>query len=119
MLSNSSSLYLPYAWEEMKDGSINISKGKKDNFFCDINLTLKEYGELKLRLGIFEKNQLNINISSQSDSLKEKIKENLPELKKQLFSAGITPKSIRFLDETSNSYTENSPNLDMGFEVKA
>ena len=118
-LADSSSLYLPYAWDAMEDGNINVSKGKKDSFFCDINLMLKEYGELKLRLGIFEKNQLNINISSQSDELKEKIKEKLSELKQQLINAGITPKSIRFLDETSNSYTENSPDLDLGFEVKA
>lgn len=120
-LSNATSLYLPYSWDALEDGNITIKKAKENKFFTDIELQLKEYGELKLRLGMFEGNQLNINITAQSEELKNIFKENLPMLKQQLFTVGITPKEIRFLEDssTTEAYTNSSGNLNMGFEVKA
>ena len=120
-LSNSSSLYLPYSWEDLEDGNITLKSTQDDKFFCDIELQLKEHGELKLRLGMFEKNQLNINITAQSKKLKNLIQENMPELKKQLFSVGIRPREIRFLETTNTTspYGESRENFAMGFEVKA
>ena len=121
-LSNASSLYIPYTWEALEDGSISIKSTKNEKFFCDIDLQLKEYGELKLRLGMFEKNQLNINITTQHKKFKELLQEGIPELKRQLFSVGIMPKEIRFLDDTSKesvSYQNQGNDLKMGFEVKA
>lgn len=119
-LSNASSLYIPYAWDELEDGNITLKRAKNDRFFCDIELNLKEQGALKLRLGMFEKNQLSINITTQNKEFKALLQENLPELKKQLISVGIMPKEIRFLDDSSvsHAYEESSPHLAMGFEVK-
>jgi len=121
-LSNSSSLYIPYAWEALEDGTISIKNTKNGKFFCDIDLQLKEYGELKLRLGMFETNQLSINITTQHKKFKALLQEGIPELKKQLFSVGIAPKEIRFLDDSSKesaTYLNASSDLNMGFEVKA
>jgi hypothetical protein len=119
-LSNASSVYVPYSWDALEDGSISIKNTKNGKYFCDINLELKEYGELHLRLGMFEKNQLSINITTQNSEFKSMLQEGIPQLKKQLFSVGINPKDIRFLgDETFSSYTDISTNLQMGFEVKA
>jgi flagellar hook-length control protein FliK len=119
-LSNASSVYVPYSWDALEDGSISIKNTKNGKYFCDINLELKEYGELHLRLGMFEKNQLSINITTQNSEFKSMLQEGIPQLKKQLFSVGINPKDIRFLgDDTFNSYTDTSTNLQMGFEVKA
>ena len=120
-LSNASSLYIPYSWEALEDGNITIKKAKDDKFFTDIELQLKDYGELKLRLGMFEGKQLNINVTAQSEELKNIFKENLPMLKQQLFAVGITPKEIRFLEDSSKTeaYSNPSSNLEMGFEVKA
>ena len=121
-LSNASSLYIPYSWEALEDGTITLKSAKEDKFFCDIELKLKEYGAIKLRLGMFEKNQLNINISTENETFKNLLKENISTLKKQLFSIGINPQSIRFLDDSSNktdAYTTPTKNLDMGFEIKA
>jgi len=119
-LQNASSLYLPYSWDALEEGNITIKNAKDEKFFCDIELKLKEYGVLKLRLGMFEKNQLNINITTESEELKQTIQENLGELKKQLLSVGITPREIRFLDDaqTPNAYENSAQNLAMGFEVK-
>lgn len=120
-LSNSSAIYVPYHWDGLEDGNINIKKVNDDKYFCDIELKLKEYGELKLRLGMFEKNQLSINITTKNEDLKNLLKNNLKMLKKQLFSVGITPKEIRFLDESllDSAYKDSSDDLAMGFEIKA
>lgn len=120
-LSNSSTLYVPYSWDALEEGNIRLKKGKKSAYFCDIELELKEYGLLELRLGLFDKNQLNINIKTQSQNLQELILEKIPTLKKQLLSVGITPKEIRFLQEQKERtpYTESAETLAMGFEIKA
>ncbi len=118
-LGSGSSLYLPYSWDALEEGNITLKKGKEDSYFCDIELQLKEYGELKLRLGLFYGNQLSINITTQSSELKERIKEHLKELKTALLSVGVTPLEIRFIDEKKESkYADATQNLAMGFEVK-
>ena len=119
-LSNASALYIPYSFDALEDGNIKLKNAKNEKFFCDIQLQLKEYGELKLRLGLFEKNQLSININCESSALKEKLQENIAALKKSLFDAGIHPKEIHFIDETkSPAPYETAEDLQLGFEVKA
>ena len=118
-LSNSTSLYLPYSWDTLEDGKLEIKNQKDGRFFTDIELHLKEYGLLKLRLGLFENNQLNINITAESLELKRQLKESLPLLKKQLFEVGIIPKEIRFLEDKRSNYDEANEHIAVGFEVKA
>ena len=119
-LSNASSLYIPYEWSQLKDGSITLKNAKDDKYFCDIHLNLKDYGELDLRLGLFEKNQLSINISAKNDELRKLLEKNLPLLKKQLLHVNITPKAIHFIDAKENAYEKQTDEtLQMGFEVKA
>jgi hypothetical protein len=120
-LSNASALYIPYSFDAIEDGNITLKSAKENRFFCDIELQLKEYGLLKLRLGMFEKNQLNINIECESDLLETKMKNNISQLKENLFQAGIYPKDIRFIKQTQQRETPytNAQELDLGFEVKA
>jgi len=118
-LSNSSSIYIPYAWDKLKDGNINIKKTKNDRYFCDIHLELQEYGEIDLRLAMFEKNQLSINIVTENVKLKKLLTQNIKLLKKQLSNAGIISKEIHFLEKKSNLYERDfQDDLEMGFEVK-
>lgn len=121
-LSDSSCLYVPFYWEQLEDGNITIKHAQDDKFYCDIDLKLKEYGELKLRLALYEKNQLNIHINSENDKLKDIIKENIPTLRKTLIDAQITPREIRFINMSKNNpipYESDFKHIDMGFEVKA
>jgi len=119
-LSNTSSLYIPYEYKELEDGSITLKNAKDNRFFCDIHLNLKGYGELDLRLALFQNNQLHINISTQSEALKSLLQQNLPTLKKQLLHVNITPQKIRFIDKETNNYKQQiNDNFAMGFEVKA
>ncbi len=121
-LSNSSAIYLPFSWEQLENGNINIKKDKKDRFYCDIELQLKEYGELTLKLVLYDKNQLNFHIYSDNQKFKELVKQNIPKLRSALIDTQITPREIRLFTKTksnSNSpYKTNEKPIDMGFEVK-
>jgi len=122
-LSNSSSLYLPFSWDSLEEGNINIKKDKNSVFYCDIDLKLKEYGELKLKLALYEENQINIHIYSDSSEFKELVKENITYLRSALIESQITPREIRIFDTPKksaiSSYEAPQREIDMGFEVKA
>lgn len=122
-LSNSSSLYLPFSWDSLEEGNINLKKDKDDKFYCDIDLKLKEYGELKLKMVLYEKNQLNIQIYSNSAEFKDIVKENVGMLRSALIENRITPREIRLFDSVKKSaaspYESSYKDIDMGFEVKA
>ena len=119
-LSDGSSLYLPFNWDDLKEGSLAIKKSKDDKFYCDINLKLKEYGEVNLKLVLYEKNQINIHIYSSSYEFKELVKENLPSLRSALIDTKITPREIRIFEpkERKSPYQQVNDNFKMGFEVK-
>ena len=122
-LSNSSSLYLPFSWDALDEGNINLKKDKDDKFYCDIDLKLKEYGELKLKMMLYEKNQINIQIYSNNAEFKDIVKENIGLLRSALIENQITPREIRLLDSVkktpASAYENSYTDIDMGFEVKA
>ena len=122
-LSNSSSLYIPFEWDEMKEGQMSVKKEQEDKFTVDIDLKLQEYGELNLKLSLYENNQLNIKIYSNHQELKTVIKENIASLRSSLIENGITPREIRLLDknrqEVFSPYEQSEQNIQVGFEVKA
>lgn len=122
-LSNASSLYIPFEWNEMKEGQISVKKEQDDKFTVDIDLKLQEYGELNIKLALYEKNQLNIRIYSNHQDFKNIIKENIASLRSSLIENGITPREIRLLDknrqEAPSPYEQNEQNIQVGFEVKA
>jgi len=122
-LSSSAYMYLPFSWDQLQEGNIEIKPAKEDKFFTDINLTLKEYGELNLKLVLYDKNQLNTQMYVQSPELKSMIQENIRSLRSALIEANITPREIRLFDikeENSNTsaYRDTYEHLNMGFEVK-
>ncbi|MFA6192081.1 MAG: flagellar hook-length control protein FliK [Sulfurimonas sp.] len=121
-LSNSSSLYLPFSWDGLKEGNINFKKDKDNKFYCDIDLKLKEYGALKLKLVLYDKNQINIQIHSDSSELKEMIQENIGSLRSALIESQITPREIRLFDgvkkNVASPYESSYNHIDLGFEIK-
>ncbi len=122
-LSNSSSLFLPFSWDALEEGTLDIRKDEDDKFYCDIELKLKEYGELSLRLVLYEKNQINIKIHSDNEEFQKIIKENISALRSALIDANITPREIRILNATKKApispYESQTKGINIGFEVKA
>lgn len=120
-LSSSSILYVPFSWDALEEGNIDIKKDKNSAFYCDIDLKLKEYGELKLKLALYEENQISIHIYSDNREFKEIVKENISFLRSALIEAHITPKEIRISDATKKNlspYGQEEREINMGFEVK-
>jgi len=121
-LSNSSSIYIPFSWEQLQEGHIELKQDKENRFYCDIDLKLKEYGELNLKLTLYNENQLNIHIYSDNSELKELIKENISSLRSALIESKITPREIRLFESSKTNepspYDNSDKPIDLGFEVK-
>lgn len=123
-LASSNSIYIPFAWDQLEEGSMAFKKTAGKKFYCEINLRLKEYGELNLMMGLYEGNQLEIQAHTEKPELKTLIQENISELRSLLINAELTPRSIRIfemketLSPLKETYTTDGNGSDMGFEVK-
>jgi len=122
-LSNGTTVYLPVSWDQLEGGNLEIKKDN-DRFHCDIELNLKDYGEVSLKLTLFEKNQINIHLYSPNKELKELFQEHLSILRAGMISAQIIPREIRFHDGLEKSSLVSEPyqgaddEFNIGFEVK-
>lgn len=117
-LSNASAMYIPYEFDALEDGSFNLKKDKNGAYFCDIELNLKKYGALHIRLGLFEKKYLNLNLTTQSQELKLLLLSGIQELKEQLSTTGLLVQDIRFIDPNETKYVQDAQDINLGFEVK-
>lgn len=123
-LGASNSLYIPFSWDQLESGSMAFKKTADKKFYCEINLQLKEYGELNLLMALYEGNQLEIQAHAEKPELKSLIQENIGELRSLLINADLTPRSIRIFEmrekplPLSESYTGYQHGSDLGFEVK-
>jgi hypothetical protein len=122
-LSSSNSIYFPFVWDQLQEGSLTFKKTNDKKFYCEINLMLKEYGELNLMMALYEENQLEIQAHTEKSELKTLIHDNISELRSLLIKSGLIPRSIRIFEtheiKTPLSDTYNtSEGSDMGFEVK-
>ncbi|MCG3715758.1 hypothetical protein L5F64_09235, partial [Aliarcobacter butzleri] len=70
LVSNSNYVYLPFFWEMLEDGSIEMKQKDEEKFFCQINLTLKDFGKVDLMLGLYDKNKLDLTIYAQREHFK-------------------------------------------------
>lgn len=96
--TNSNYVYVPFFWDMLEDGTINMKKVDEDKFYCQINLTLKDFGKVDLMLSLYDKNKLDLNIHAQREHFKTVVKDNLQNLKKSLNNVGLIPMNIKLLD---------------------
>ncbi len=120
-LNNSNSIYFPFSWDLLEEGSLGFKKSKEERFYCEINLRLREYGGIDLMMALFDHNQLEIQAHTEKASLKELLEANLPLLRGYLIDAGITPRRIRILQHreasASDPYASDAGATYAGFEV--
>lgn len=103
ILSNSNYVYIPFLWENLEDGNIEITKNESDNFYCKINITLKNYGKVELTLGIFEDKNFEIYANFENKEFKEIFKEKLSSLKEGFKNQEINISVLRINDLNQNS----------------
>ncbi|NVJ53536.1 MAG: hypothetical protein HWD90_07560 [Campylobacteraceae bacterium] len=127
IVSNSNSVYIPFIWDILEDGSISMREGKEEKFYCEINLNLKEFGETRLLLGLYDKNKLDLTIYATKEHFKQAIKDNIYKLKRAMNSVELIPMNIHILDfdkekkeeiKKTDVYTQNA-SLGFGVDIKA
>lgn len=128
LVSNSNSVYVPFFWEMLDEGSINFKASNEEKFYCQINLNLKDFGKVDLMLSLYDKNKLDLTIQAQREHFKVSIQENLQKLKQALNSVNLIPMNIRLLDmkeneeiakQKENVYLNNNENITLGLDIRA
>ncbi|WP_323591088.1 flagellar hook-length control protein FliK [Aliarcobacter butzleri] len=130
LVSNSNYVYLPFFWEMLEDGSIEMKQKDEEKFFCQINLTLKDFGKVDLMLGLYDKNKLDLTIYAQREHFKTAIRENMQQLKIALNSVELIPVNVKLLDmkednkessKATQTYINNYNNQDLssGIDIRA
>ena len=115
--SNSNNVYLPFFWKMLDEGNISMKKTDEDKFYCQINLTLKDFGKVDLMLAMYDKNKIDLTIYAQREHFKTAIRDNMQSLKVALNSVDLIPVNIKLLDlkeeqvekkDPAQTYMENS-----------
>ena len=85
-LTGGLSTFLPVIWEDLKNSSLFFYRKKRKNresFFCRIELNFKEIGLVSVDLFMFE-NDLMVKFFVENSSFKEKLRDKMYILKKDL-----------------------------------
>jgi hypothetical protein len=128
--SNSNNVYLPFFWEMLDEGNISMKKTDEDKFYCQINLTLKNFGKVDLMLAMYDKNKIDLTIYAQREHFKTAIRDNMQSLKIALNSVDLIPVNIKLLDlkeeqtekkDPAQTYMENSytQTINSSIEIRA
>ncbi len=122
-LGNSNSLYFPFAWDTIEKGSLEFKKKNGEKSYCEINLTLKEHGDVDLFMALRDDNVLDIKIHTQTKQFKQLLETHMSELRASLKDANLTLRSVRIVDETQRLtqsvkvYESTEDDTYDGFEV--
>ncbi|MGJ0353839.1 flagellar hook-length control protein FliK [Aliarcobacter cryaerophilus] len=103
LVSSSNFVYIPFFWEMLEDGTVEIKQKEEDKFFCQIKLTLKDFGKIDLMLSMYDENKLDMTIYAQREHFKVTLRDNLQKLKLALNEANIIPMHIKLLDMKEES----------------
>lgn len=103
LVSNSNFVYIPFFWDMLEDGTVEIKEKEEDKFFCQIKLTLKDFGKIDLMLSMYDENKLDMTIYAQREHFKVTLRDNLQKLKLALNEANIIPMHIKLLDMKEES----------------
>lgn len=119
-LNSSNSIYFPFAWDLLEEGTLAFKKTADKKFYCQIVLRLKEYGELDLMMGLYDQNQLEIRVHTEKEELKSLIHEHIGTLRAALIDEGLHLRSIRIThsdEKITHPAYEGESEMNNGFEV--
>lgn len=125
--TNSSHSYISFLQDNIDDVDIKFTPSTEEGFSCQINLKMKEYGDIKVLLMLDNKNNININLGVEDNYFKEMLQEKLQLLRVRINSIGLSLQSLNVFDIDNNSnkpksdvskFTQND-NLSFGLDIKA
>ncbi len=86
-----------------------MKKTDEEKFYCQINLTLKDFGKVDLMLALYDKNKLDLTVYAQREHFKVAIRDNMQKLKIALNSVDLIPVNIKLLDLKDENESKNEP----------
>ena len=107
----------------LEDGNISMKELKEDKFFCEINLTLKDMGDIKILLSLYDENKLDITLYANKYEFKEFFRNELPQLKNAINKVSLILTNIKILDleekqqKVENVYI-NTQDLSLGLNIR-
>ena len=112
--------YIPFAWDNLKDGYFSIAKLKKeDGFSCKIELDLKNYGKVDI-LMLFHNEMLSMKIDIKDNELENILKKESLSLQKALKKLGFETSIFFSKKSKQNSYSyENYFTNTLDMDIKA
>lgn len=110
--------YIPFGWDNLKDGSLSISNlKKKDKFSCKIELNLESYGQVDIMM-LFAQDMVSLNMDIKNEKFKNILQAHRLELKKALQDLGYDT-AIFFGKQKNNRYDLQSElEMNMGMDIK-
>lgn len=121
--SDSIHTFLPFQWEQLDDADIKINQKDKNIISCQINLSLKNKGDIKILLQLENKKNLNIDIGVEKPEFKELISDNLQKIRAGISKLGLMLQNINIFNIKidNKSYQEKAydeQKLDFGLDIK-
>ncbi len=96
--SNSNISYLPLEWDNLDEGKISIKKLKQRRYFCQIDLKLKDFGNIEIMVMLYNETDISISFFVENKLFLEKVEKNRQILKKSINSVGLSVSNIYFYD---------------------
>lgn len=124
-VNNASSSYLPFLWKDLEKGEVTFKRLKENRFFCEINLSLKEYGKIDLMVMLYDDIHINLSVFAQKKEFIEKFQEHLAKYKVGLNDLGLILANVQFFDALKEEKLKkqtydfvSNEQLDMGINIK-
>jgi hypothetical protein len=107
--SNSFATFIPFSWDELKDGQMQFSVNKEKTFTCQIDLDLQYLGKIKIYMILDNKNNLQIDFGIEDEKFLKLISTNLQSLRQSFFALGLKSQEIHLfsLKKLENEYEKN------------
>lgn len=105
-VSSSNHLYIPLSWQGLKEGSMMMRQTQDESFHCQIDLDLEHYGKINMMLFLSQNKYIDISIATQKNELKDKVMENLQELKIALNNVGLITGNVKLIEYKANGFAK-------------
>lgn len=106
-VSSSAHLYIPFTWEGLSGGSMQMKQTQEDHFHCQIDLDLEQYGKINMMLLLSQDKYIDITIATQNNELKAKVSEHLSSLKQALNEVGLITGSVKIIEYKETNGAKN------------
>jgi hypothetical protein len=119
--NSSNNVYIPFIWDILEDGSIDIKKADEEKFYCLIDLTLKDLGKINLHLYLYEDDKLDISVFVEKEETKKLIRQKATALKQSLNGTGVSVIGLNIhtlRDNSKQDLYKKNDDFDFGVNIK-